>query len=242
MRLASSPGLAMVAEAMMNCGVDAVVRADALQPAQDIGQVRPEHAAIGVQLVDDDVAKVLEQRRPLRVVGQDPRVEHVGIGQHQVGPGPDRAAGVLRRVAVVGEHAHLGHRLRQRLQLCELVLGQRLGREQVEDAGLRTLDERLQRRQVVAERLARRRRRDHHDVAAGLDQLPHAGLVAEQLLDAARAQCLGDARIERGGERRQHGRARGKVTGGGDATPGRGGDQQIVQDLAEHRGDCIMKA
>ncbi len=223
-------------------GRRSVVRTDALEPAQDVGEVRAEDAAIGVQLVDDDVAQVLEQRRPLRVVGQDPRVEHVGVRQHQVGPGPHRAAGVLRRVAVVGEHAHLGHRLRQRLQLRELVLGQRLGREQIEDAGFRTLDERLQDRQVVAERLARRRRRDHHDVAAGLDQLPHARLVAEQLLDAARAQGLGDARVERRGKRRQHGGARGEVTGGGDAAPGRGGDQQIVQDLAEHRGDCIMKA
>ena len=127
------------------------------------------------------------------------------------------------------------------LQLGQLILRQGLGREQVEDARLRPLDQRLQRGQVVAERLARRGGRDHDDVLALLDELPGAGLMAVELLDAPRAQGLGDARIERGRKRRQHGGARGEVAGGGDASARRGGDQQIVEDLAEHRSDCIME-
>jgi len=218
------------------------VRADALEATQDVGQVGAEHPAIGVELVDHDVAKVLEEVRPLRVVRQNPRVQHVGIGQHEVGARPHGPPCVLGRVAVVGEHPHLGQRPRQRLELGQLILGQGLRREQVEDAGLRLIEQRLQRRQVVAQRLAGRRGRDDHDVTAGLDEFPDACLVAEQLLDPPCAQRLDDARVERRGKRRQHRGTGGKVSGGGDAAAGRGGDQQIVQDLAEHRPDCIMKA
>ena len=62
-------------------------------------------------------------------------MHHVGIAEHDVRPRADRAPRVLRRVAVVGEHADLrGRRLvherRQLFQLGELILRQRLGRKQ----------------------------------------------------------------------------------------------------------------
>ena len=81
--------------------------ADPLEAPEDVRQVAPEDAAIGVQLVDDDEAQVLEQLRPARVVRQDARMQHVGIAEHHVGTGPDRASRVLRRVTVVREHANL---------------------------------------------------------------------------------------------------------------------------------------
>ena len=87
--------------------VRSVVPADAAQPPQHVAQVAAEHAAVGVQLVDDHVAQVLEQLRPARMVRQDARVHHVGIAEHEVRARPDRAAGVLRRIAVVGEDADL---------------------------------------------------------------------------------------------------------------------------------------
>ena len=65
-------------------------------------------AAIIMQLVDDDVAQVLEALRPLGVMRQDAAVQHVGIGQHDVGALADRLAGILRRVAVVGERPDVG--------------------------------------------------------------------------------------------------------------------------------------
>ena len=120
--------------------VRAVVPAHPLQPPQDVGQVAAEHAAIGVQLVDHHEAQVLEQLGPARVVRQDARVQHVGIAQHHVRLAADRAARVRRRVAVVGEHADRSapesplHQLGQRVQLRELILRQRLGREQIERA------------------------------------------------------------------------------------------------------------
>ena len=113
-RSASSCGLAIVADEQMNVGIRPVVPADAPQPAQDVGQMAAEHAAIRVQLVDDDVAQVLEQLGPARMVRQDARVQHVGIAQHDVRARADRAPRVLRRVAVVGEHADVVARLRPR--------------------------------------------------------------------------------------------------------------------------------
>jgi hypothetical protein len=204
--------------------------------------MRAEHAPVGVQLVDDDVAEVLEEHRPLRVMGQDAGVQHVGIGQHHVGARAHRPPRVLRRVAVVREHPQLGQLLGELLQLRELVLRERLRREEIERARVRLVHERLQHGQVVAERLAGRGRGDHDDMAPRLHDLPCACLVAIELLDAARAQRLDDPRIHRGRKRRVDGLARGEVTRGGDAGARRGGDQQIVQDLAEHRQDCIIGA
>ncbi len=172
-----------------------------------------EDAAVGVQLVDDDVAQVLEQLRPARMVRQDPRVHHVGIAEHEVGARSDRAPRILRRVAVVGEHADLlagrgVDRLAHRLQLRELILRQRLGRKQVERAARRILEDRVEHRRVVAERLARRRRRDDDRVATGQRVLDRFRLVRVELIDAARRERADQPRIERRGKRRELGRDR----------------------------------
>src|SRR2546426_8527769 len=53
-------------------------------------------------------------RSPFRMVREDPRVEHVGVRQHEIRPHADGTPRVLGRVAVVGEHPHLGQALRQR--------------------------------------------------------------------------------------------------------------------------------
>ena len=188
--------------------VRSVVPADAAQPPQHVAQVAAEDAAIGVQLVDDDVAQVFEQLRPARMVRQDARVHHVGIAEHEVGARPDRAAGVLRRIAVVGEDADLARRcltldrLAQRLQLGELILRQRLGRKQIQRAARRILKNRVQDRRVVTERLARGRRRDDDDVAAGERVVDRLGLMRVELIDAARLQRLLQPRVERLRKRR----------------------------------------
>ena len=50
------------------------------QPPQDVGDVAAEHAPVRVELVDDDHPDLLEELEPLRVVGEDRRVEHVRVG------------------------------------------------------------------------------------------------------------------------------------------------------------------
>ena len=59
--------------------VRAVEARDAPQPPQHVGQMAAEHAAIGVQFVQHDVAQVLKQALPARVVRQDSRVQHVRV-------------------------------------------------------------------------------------------------------------------------------------------------------------------
>ena len=47
----------------------AVELAQPHQPAQHVGQVGAEHAAVGVDFVDDDVFQVFKQLDPLGMVG-----------------------------------------------------------------------------------------------------------------------------------------------------------------------------
>ena len=76
------------------------------------------------------------------------------------------------------------HRLHQRLQLVQLVLGKRLGGEQVHRAGVGLRQAAVQHGQVVAECFAAGGRRDDDDVLAGFDMLERLGLVRVQLLDS----------------------------------------------------------
>ncbi len=63
--------------------------ADPEQPAEDVGDVAAEEAPVSVQLVDDDDPELLEELEPLRVVGQDGRVEHVRVRDHDLTRGAD---------------------------------------------------------------------------------------------------------------------------------------------------------
>ena len=163
----------------------AVELAQAHQPSQDVGQVGAEHAAIGVNLVNDDVAQVLEQLDPLGVMGQDAGVEHVRVGHHDVPCLPHRPPGRAGGVPVVGVgldiHTHL---LDELVQLAHLVGGEGLGGEQVQRPGVLVAQDGGEHRQVVAHGLARSRGCDHHHVLPPEDRLHRGGLVAVQLMHA----------------------------------------------------------
>ena len=62
----------------------AVVLAQPQQPADHVGDVAAEDAAVRVRLVDDDVAQLLEELEPLGVMGQDRAVEHVRVGDNHL--------------------------------------------------------------------------------------------------------------------------------------------------------------
>jgi hypothetical protein len=103
------------------------------QPPQDVAHVGAEHAAVDVRFVDDDEREVREQLIPGLVMRQDPDVEHVGIGEDHVralANGRPLASG---RVTVVDREAD---RLLEAepVQRARLVLGERLGRVEVESA------------------------------------------------------------------------------------------------------------
>ena len=159
--------------------------------------MRAVDAPVAVQLVHHHVAQVLEELPPLRVVGQDPLVEHVRVRDHDMGPSPDRLPCILRGVAVVGEGADIGpERLDHRVELGELVLGERLRREEVQGPRVGVLQDAVEDGQVVAERLPGGGGGDDHRVATGLDRVVGLALVRVEALVAARLQRLAELRVE----------------------------------------------
>jgi hypothetical protein len=157
-----------------------------------------------VRLVDHDDREVGEEVRPELVVGQDPRVEHVGVGQDEVRPAADRGALLARRVAVVDRRAH-GLAEPERVDRPRLVLGERLRGVQVERARLAVAAQHVQRRQVEAQRLARGSagRDDRRPRPRSLQRLR---LVGVELIDPGAPQTREQLGVQVVGQRRQLGR------------------------------------
>ena len=168
----------------------AVERTHSPQPPDHVRDMRAEHATVGVHLVDHDVAQGFEELRPLRVMRQDRLVQHVRVADDDVALHADRLARIGRRVAIERRREQPEPtRTIELEQLRHLVLRQRLGREQVQRLRLRR-PHRLDHRQVVAERLARRGRRDHDHMPPGLHLVPRLALVAVKPLHAAPLERL----------------------------------------------------
>ena len=106
-------------------------RGDAPQAPEHVGDVRAEHAAVDVGLVDDHERQVREQLAPGGMVRQDPDVEHVGVGEDQVRALADRGPLGSRGVAVVDRRPDLLVQT-EGVQRARLVLRERLGRVQVQ--------------------------------------------------------------------------------------------------------------
>jgi hypothetical protein len=112
--------------------VGAVVRADAAQPAQDVRDVRTEHPAVVVALVDHHVPQPTEQARPPSVAREYGEVQCVGVGQRVVGVVAGPVALVAGVVAVDGRCAD---ELRGGREPPSLIRCQGLGRGQVQNGG-----------------------------------------------------------------------------------------------------------
>ena len=200
----------------------AVDRRGPAQPPQHVADVRAEHAPVDVRLVDDHEGQVGEQVAPGGVVGQDPDVQHVGVGEDQVAALADRRALGARRVAVVDRRPDLLVQP-EAVQRARLVLGQRLGRVEVQRARGAVGGQDLERRELEAERLPRRR-------AGGDDRRPVEGL-AQRLAPGARraarsrrwSSACGDApaRARRGSRRCARGAPRRRRRGRGARPRGR---------------------
>ncbi|CAB4776278.1 unannotated protein [freshwater metagenome] len=130
--------------------VGAVVLAQAPQAAQHVREVGSEHAPEHVHLVDDHEPQPHEERRPARMVGQQPAVQHLGVGEHHVGLIARVGALVRRRVAVVDRSANTREVVRA--EGADLIVGQRFGRTDHE-RGRRAyrVEQGLGQRQLIAE-------------------------------------------------------------------------------------------
>jgi hypothetical protein len=118
-------------------------------------------------------------------------------GLDDVTGAPDRGAHGGRRVAVVRVGLEVDvDVLRETLELGELILREGLRREDVEGAGRRVLRDRVDDREVVAEGLAARGRRDHDGVLSEMRVFESVGLVRVEREDPAAAQRGRDATVE----------------------------------------------
>ncbi len=196
--------------------------ADPLQAPQHVRQVAAEDATIGVQLVDHDKAQIFEQLRPLGVVRQDPGMQHVGVAEHHMSAAADGTTGVRRRIAVVGVDTDLEARrfangCRERVQLGELILGQCFGRKQVKGATRRIVQDRIQDRSVVAQRLSRCGRGRDNNVAPVERVGHHLGLMCVKLADPASAERRTQTVVQRRGKRGVPSGTRRQMSHGRDA-------------------------
>ena len=184
--------------------VRAVVGAQAEQSAQDVGDVAAEDAAVRVQLVDDDDPDLLEELEPLRVMREDRGVEHVRVGHHDLPGSPDGRPDRRRCVAVVRRCRDLERARAGELgELRHLVLAERLGGKEEQGPRRRILGQRLQDRQRVAQRLARRGRGHDDDIVPGVDRLDRLRLVAVQRGDPAVLEPANDAPVKPRRKRRR---------------------------------------
>ena len=177
----------------------AVVRDEAPQPSQHHRDVRTEHSAAHVGLIDDHERQSQEEVGPARVVGEERQVQHVGVRHHEVRVRSDQGALRLRRVAVVDGGLDL--RQLQGTHRSQLVARERLRREQVERGGLRRGDRRLGEGRVVHEGLAARGAGGHHHVAARPQRREAVGLVRVEAAHARQAQPGHEQLGQVGGER-----------------------------------------
>src|ERR1700733_5654372 len=91
---------------------------------------------------------------------------------------PDCFAGVAGSVAIVGEDAKSIVKSRgEVVELGELILGERLGREKIEGARVGVFKDGVEDREVIAERLAGGGRSDNHKVLPGAGKLRRRRLV-----------------------------------------------------------------
>ena len=163
-----------------------VAGGQAAQAAQDRGHVGAEHAAQGVGLVDDHVGEPAEEGRPALVAGEDAAVEHVRVGQHQVGAAPDHRAVGGRGVAVVGRRPDPGQG--EGADGAELVAGQGLGGGEVQRGAVALAEQGVEHRELVAEALAGGGAGGHHHVAPGAGQVDRRRLMGPERLQAPGGQ------------------------------------------------------
>ncbi len=185
---------------------------DARDAAQDVGEMATENPSIGVEFVEDDVTQVLEDARPLGVVRQNTGVQHVGIRENHVAAFANGFARVAGRVAVVSENTEgIVKVRRQILKLGELILRERLGGEEVEGARVGVFKDRVEDREVVAERFSGGRRSNYDEVFSGPGKFSGGGLVGVEAVNPLGAIRCYQFRPHPGGHWAEIGIAGGKV-------------------------------
>ena len=189
----------------------AVEIAQAQQPPQHVRQIRPKHAAIGMNFINHDIPQVLKQLDPLRMVRQNPAVQHIRVRHDDMPRLPNRLSRRAGRIAVIGIRLDINaHRLNQLIQLADLISRQRFRREEIQCPCVIVLQNGRQHRQVITHRFAGGRRRDNHNIPPCQHFADCVRLMAIQLMHPAFFQHRKQPRIKRIRERLIHRRTRRK--------------------------------
>src|SRR6266436_5854415 len=121
--------------------IAAVEASDATKAAEDVAEVAAEDAAVGVQLVEHDVAEAFEEARPARVMREDPGVQHVRVGQDDVAFFANGFAGVSGSVAVISKNSEAAvETLVEVVKFSELVLREGFGGKEVQSSRIRIFE------------------------------------------------------------------------------------------------------
>ncbi len=181
-------------------GVCPVEAADADQPADDVGKMRAENAAVNVQFIDHDVFEVHEKLLPLGVVRQNAGMQHVRIGDDDVALPADGPTRVVGRVSVVGKGFDIGLQIcNQAVGFVHLVLCQRLGGKHIQSPRFRLVENTLQHRQIVAKRLTAGSRRHQHDILSVADKTHRLSLMPVEAFHAPPGQYIAKLLVYPGG-------------------------------------------
>jgi hypothetical protein len=178
--------------------------ADPLKPPKNLCNVTPEYSAVGMHFIDDHEAQLLPEGLPLTVVWQQGIMEHVRIGEQNMGMIPSYFGSLIGGgIPVVDRCLEAGlvvpgaERFEKHSESFQLVPGQGLDREEIQCPLLRVLEECFSDSQVINERLAACGRGCYNNVAPCADALESLGLM---FIEAAYAQS-GQGIFQDSGER-----------------------------------------
>ena len=138
-----------------------------------------------MNFVDNDILEVFKEFDPFGMVRQDPGVQHVRIGHHDVPRLTHGAPGSGRRIPVIGIRLDIDmHGLNQFIQLGNLIRRKGFCREKIQGSRIRILHDFPEDRQVITHGLARGRRGNHTDILPFAGQVNGLPLMAVQLIDS----------------------------------------------------------
>ena len=187
---------------------------DPAKTPQNVRDVRAEDAAISVDLIHDDEAELGEEPPPASVIRKDALVEHVGVREDRVSELTQLSPRGPRRIAIVGprrKHTReIAGGVREPDQAAELVLRERLRREEIERGRFLFEQQPLQDRNVIGKRLPRGRSRRDDDMLSRPRQIDCLRLVRIEARDVLGFQEVSERAREWLGELAVAGRARGK--------------------------------
>src|SRR5665213_3344892 len=201
----------------------AVEFAEPPQPSHDVAEVASIYAAIVMKLIDHNVFQVFKKLGPLGVMREDAAVQHIGIGEHNVGPLAYGAPRILGSVAIVGEGADVRpHRPDQTMQFFELIFRERLRREKIEGARAGLSGQTIEHGKVVAKGFTAGGGRYDDDIFAGGDSGIRFRLVRVRSVDTAGGKHLTQFRVHMFRKVPVISRARGGAANGPDGSIGIG--------------------